>query len=236
VNQSPVDLIFSYFKLEPPTNDDNEFLSPSDIHRMQTSLSDMFRDAKPPPSGVDDVIETRSCSQSPSAKKQRLEDDVDSSSLEDLSETRLKISLDEYKDRVAVGGASVGPNAGTGPGSIWLYAKRDSSYDSQSLNSPSFDPSKPLAGYTMPAKVDAPLPYGLIGHALELIEALKASGSGSRKKTIVVLGNLFRLIIFRSPAELLNAIYLIINKLAPDYENLELGVGDQIVMRAMADA
>jgi DNA ligase-1 len=111
--------------------------------------------------------------------------------------------------------------------------------DSQSLSSAFFDPSKPLAGYAFLSEKKetfSTCPYGLIAHALELIENLKSSGSGSRKKTIVVLTNLFRIILVKFKSELIHAIYCIINKVGPDYEGLELGVGDQIVMRAMAEA
>jgi len=196
---------------------------------MQVSVADMFKKRVDEP--VDPVAETRSSSQSPSAKKQKIiDDEIEDEESPDVQNT---ITLDEYK-----GGASGGVVTTTGPGSIWLYCKHRefSNVDSQSLSSPFFDPSQPLAGYKLPDSVTAPCPYGLVAHALELIENLKASGSGSRKKTIIVLGNLFRLILCKYKSELINVIYLIINKLAPDYENLELGVGDQIVMRAMAEA
>jgi DNA ligase-1 len=167
------------------------------------------------------------------AKKVRIstaEDDIE----EDQDEVMdaPTITLEQYKS-----GILPQTNGQTGPGSIWLYAKRDAAYDPQSLNSHTFDPALPLHGYKLPEKSGSPCPYGLIAHALELIENLKASGSGSRKKTIVVLANLFRLIISKyGTVELIQAVYCIINKVGPDYEGLELGVGDQIVMRAMAEA
>ena len=196
---------------------------------MQVSVADIFK--KRTDEAIDTIAETRSSSQSPSAKKQKIIDDEIEE--EDEGSTEInRITLDEYK------GGSGGGLTTTGPGSIWLYSKHRefSNVDSQSLSSPFFDPSKLLAGYKQPDNPTAPCPYGLVAHALELIENLKASGSGSRKKTIVVLGNLFRLILCRYKSELIHVIYLIINKLAPDYENLELGVGDQIVMRAMGEA
>jgi DNA ligase-1 len=178
----------------------------------------------------DPLVESAS-PQQPSAKKQRMEIDEEDIVDSDMEKEQKTITLEQYK----AGAVHLG-NGNTGPGSIWLYAKRDSSVDSQSLSSHMFDPSKPLAGYKLPEKEGASCPYGLVAHALDLIEALKASGSGSRKKTIVVLTNLFRLILIKYKNELIHAIYLIINKVGPDYEGLELGVGDQIVMRAMAEA
>ncbi len=185
-------------------------------HRKMQDLGEMFREAK----------------------KARLDEDM----IEDTEEQENsdkpsdsnKMSLDEYRK---IESNNVVSNGQTGPGSIWLYAKRDASYDAQSLNSHTFDPSKELHGYKLPDKAGAACPYGLIAHALESIENLKASGSGSRKKTIVVLTNLFRLVIVKYGAtELIQAVYCIMNKVGPDYEGLELGVGDQIVMRAMAEA
>lgn len=190
---------------------------------MWEMLSDMFKRAAPP--AVD-----------PTPKKQRTEPNSDEEEIEEQensgNDNAPVITLDEYKN----GSTVVAGNGLTGPGSIWLYAKRDSSVDAQSLSSHSFDPSKPLVGFKLPEKENAPCPYGLVAHALDLIENLKASGSGSRKKTIVVLANLFRLILVKYRAELVSVIYCIINKVGPDYEGLELGVGDQIVMRAMAEA
>ena len=165
------------------------------------------------------------------SKKPRLVDDKEDVIVDDDPPVKTMMTLDQYKS------SSANTNGQTGPGSIWLYAKRDAAYDPQSLNSHTYDPSQELQGYTLPAKVGSPCPYGLVAHALDLIENLKASGSGSRKKTIVVLTNLFRLIVFKyGTTELIQAVYCIINKVGPDYEGLELGVGDQIVMRAMAEA
>ena len=190
---------------------------------MQASVSDMFKRA---PACVEETRETKK-QKVESDVKEKVEDEVEDSEVE--NDTKNTITLDEYR-------AGVLGNGQTGPGSIWLYAKRDSSVDSQSLSGHTYDPAKPLVGFKLPESATAPCPYGLIAHALDLIECLKASGSGSRKKTIVVLTNLFRLLAFRFKAELIHAIYLIINKVGPDYEGLELGVGDQIVTRAIAEA
>ena len=164
------------------------------------------------------------------AKKQKIHDDQMDDEIVDEEEEEgvdvTKVTLSTY-----IASNEKSSDGLTGPGSIWLYAKKESS--SNTLSNFLFDPSKELVGYTGLTSV---CPYGLIAHALDLIEALKCSGSGSRKKMIVVLTNLFRIVICKYKSELIQTIYLIINKLAPDYENLELGVGDQIVMRAMAEA
>ena len=165
----------------------------------------------------------------PESKKAKL--DVDPIEEMDTPAVTSTITLEKYIATAPVVAAA--GNGLTGPGSIWLYIKKESS--TNSLSNPFFNPSEPLVGgFALPATPACP--YGLVAHALDLIENLKASGSGSRKKTIVVLTNLFRLVIAKYKSELVQVIYLIINRLAPDYENLELGVGDQIVMRAMAEA
>jgi DNA ligase-1 len=51
-----------------------------------------------------------------------------------------------------------------------------------------------------------------------------------------MLCNLFRSIIVLSPDDLLPCLYLCLNKLAPAYEGVELGLGETILMRAIAQA
>nr|CAJ20576.1 DNA ligase, putative [Toxoplasma gondii RH] len=65
--------------------------------------------------------------------------------------------------------------------------------------------------------------------------AMKASGTGSNKKQTVVLTNLFRLLLFYAPKTLHKAIYICLNKVAPDYLGQEVGVGESLILRAMAE-
>eukprot|EP00913_Durusdinium_trenchii_P029303 g27470.t1 len=51
----------------------------------------------------------------------------------------------------------------------------------------------------------------------------------------VVLSNLFRLLIHVKPEDLIASIYILINKVAPDYEAAELGVGDSIIIKALCE-
>lgn len=53
---------------------------------------------------------------------------------------------------------------------------------------------------------------------------------------IEILANFFRSVIALTPDDLLPCIYLCLNKLAPDYEGLELGVGDMVLMKAISQA
>lgn len=51
-----------------------------------------------------------------------------------------------------------------------------------------------------------------------------------------MLSNFFRSVIVLTPDDLLCSVYLCLNKLAPAYEGIELGIGDTVLMRAIAQA
>lgn len=55
-------------------------------------------------------------------------------------------------------------------------------------------------------------------------------------KNIETLSNLLRSVICLSPGDLLPCIYLCLNRLGPAYEGLELGIGETILMKAVAQA
>ncbi|XP_042227837.1 DNA ligase 1-like isoform X4 [Homarus americanus] len=75
------------------------------------------------------------------------------------------------------------------------------------------------------------VPYLALAKTMELIE--KTSG---RLKTIEILANLFRSVIVLSPDDLLHCVYLCLNKVAPAFEGVELGIGETILMSAIAQA
>ncbi|XP_076309192.1 LOW QUALITY PROTEIN: DNA ligase 1 [Tachypleus tridentatus] len=75
------------------------------------------------------------------------------------------------------------------------------------------------------------VPYLALARTLEEIESVSA-----RLKMIEILANFFRSVIVMSPDDLLYAVYLCLNKLAPDYEGIELGVGETVLMKAVAQA
>ncbi|CAK0800833.1 unnamed protein product [Prorocentrum cordatum] len=99
------------------------------------------------------------------------------------------------------------------------------------LSSAAFDPALRAADYP----VGKPVGFALVSGALREIEALKHSGKGSRKVMTVILSNLFRTLIHSRPEDLAPTIYILSNKVAPDYEEAELGVGDSIVIRALCE-
>lgn len=51
-----------------------------------------------------------------------------------------------------------------------------------------------------------------------------------------MLCNFFRSVIVLTPEDLLCSVYLCLNKLAPAYEGIELGIGETVLMRAIAQA
>ncbi|KAI1291856.1 DNA ligase 1 [Halotydeus destructor] len=65
---------------------------------------------------------------------------------------------------------------------------------------------------------------------------LEIEGVSSRLKMIEILANYFSSVILLTPEDLLPSIYLCLNKLAPDYEGIELGIGESLIIKAVAEA
>ncbi|XP_069805188.1 DNA ligase 1 [Dendropsophus ebraccatus] len=75
------------------------------------------------------------------------------------------------------------------------------------------------------------VPYLAVARTFEMIE-----NESARLKNIETLSNLLRSVICLSPGDLLPCIYLCLNRLGPAYEGLELGIGETILMKAVAQA
>ncbi|XP_078393637.1 DNA ligase 1, partial [Cetorhinus maximus] len=75
------------------------------------------------------------------------------------------------------------------------------------------------------------VPYLAVAQTFEKIEEESA-----RLKNIKTLSNLYRSVIALSPQDLLPCIYLCLNQLGPAYQGLELGVGETVLMKAVAQA
>lgn len=116
----------------------------------------------------------------------------------------------------------------SGPYSLWVGAAGDQ----KSVLSPAFHPK--LKGEDFP--VGTPVGFALVSRALAEIEDLKGSGQGSRKKMTVILSNVFRILLYSRPEDLVSTVYIICNKVAPDYEEAELGVGDGLLMKTMCQS
>jgi DNA ligase-1 len=115
----------------------------------------------------------------------------------------------------------------SGPISLWTGSSKDDS----ALLSPAFDPALRASEFV----IGKPLGFSLLSAALSDIEAQKGSGTGSRKRSTIVLANFFRCVLYFSPEDLVPAIYFVSNKVAPDYEESELGIGDATLIGAMGE-
>ncbi len=80
-------------------------------------------------------------------------------------------------------------------------------------------------------KAGEPVPYSHLATAYEKIEA-----TSKRLEIAAILTKALRCIIELTPEDLLPAIYLCVNKLAPAHEGVELGLGDMVLTKALAEA
>ncbi|KAL1925333.1 uncharacterized protein VTP21DRAFT_216 [Calcarisporiella thermophila] len=80
-------------------------------------------------------------------------------------------------------------------------------------------------------KKGEPVPYLALCKTFELIEP-----ETKRLAILDMVTNFFRAVIELTPDNLLQVVYLCINKLCPDYEGLELGIGEMLLMKAVGEA
>ncbi|KAA8530607.1 hypothetical protein F0562_005316 [Nyssa sinensis] len=76
-----------------------------------------------------------------------------------------------------------------------------------------------------------PAPYVHLARTFDLVEDEKG-----KIKATLMLCNMFRSLLSLSPEDVLPAVYLCTNKIAPDHENLELNIGGSIVVAALEEA
>lgn len=142
--------------------------------------------------------------------------------------------LDEAGAAAAGGGAeekrptTEAFNIDNGPISLWVGPPGK---DTSLLLSPAFDPSCRSSELT----IGKPVGFALLSGALADIEAQKGSGAGSRKRSTIVLANFFRCLLHYRPEDLVPAIYFVSNKVAPDYEESELGIGDSTLISTIGE-
>lgn len=80
-------------------------------------------------------------------------------------------------------------------------------------------------------KRDQATPYMAFAKTLQAIEATKG-----RLKTIEILSNFFRSVLVLSPKDLLPCVNLCLNRLAPAYEGIELGIGESLLIKAIVQS
>ncbi|KAJ1656425.1 ATP-dependent DNA ligase Cdc17 [Dispira simplex] len=73
--------------------------------------------------------------------------------------------------------------------------------------------------------------YAVLCYMFEQVEA-------TTKRLLIadILTHFFRRVIAKAPQELLPSVYLCINRLSPQYEGIELGVGESLLIKAVAEA
>ena len=75
------------------------------------------------------------------------------------------------------------------------------------------------------------IPFLALSKTLESIEA-----TSSRLKTIEVLSNYFRSVMVQTPTDLQPSVYMTLNRLAPAWEGIELGIGESLLIKAIANS
>ncbi|GAA95367.1 hypothetical protein E5Q_02023.2 [Mixia osmundae IAM 14324] len=80
-------------------------------------------------------------------------------------------------------------------------------------------------------KAGDPVPYASLVKTFQLIE-----GTSKRLEISAFLSAYLLAVIQRSPEDLTRVVYLCINRLCPDYEGLELGIGEGLLQKAIAEA
>jgi DNA ligase-1 len=103
---------------------------------------------------------------------------------------------------------------------ILASAKASSSKEVQELQA--------LFGIWEPGK---PVPYLALARAFREIHQTR-----SKLRHIAVVREFFRAVLERTPDQLVPCIYLATNKLAPQFEGIELGIGDMIMQKAIMEA
>nr|XP_003406544.1 DNA ligase 1 isoform X1 [Loxodonta africana]XP_023398967.1 DNA ligase 1 isoform X1 [Loxodonta africana] len=75
------------------------------------------------------------------------------------------------------------------------------------------------------------VPYLAVARTFEKVEEVSA-----RLRMVETLSNLLRSVVALSPPDLLPVLYLSLNRLGPPQQGLELGVGDGVLLKAVAQA
>ncbi|SCV74763.1 BQ2448_7792 [Microbotryum intermedium] len=75
------------------------------------------------------------------------------------------------------------------------------------------------------------VPYSALADTFELI-----AGTTKRLEITAMLTKFLISVIEKTPSDLLRTVYLCINRLAPDYESIELGIGESLLMKAICQS
>lgn len=98
-----------------------------------------------------------------------------------------------------------------------------------------FDVSPYIAKYPPPQEKDSFL-FSFLVEILQKVDDAFKSGLGSRKYVFTLLSNFFRVLIYHKPSDVVPAVYIILNRISAEYEGEEIGVGDSMLVKAMAES
>ncbi|GIX65152.1 DNA ligase 1 [Babesia caballi] len=98
-----------------------------------------------------------------------------------------------------------------------------------------FDITPYVPTFPPPGHQDSLL-FGFLAEILEQADNAFRSGLGSRKYVYTLLSNFFRVLIYHKPTDVIKAVYIMMNKISPEYEGEEIGVGDVMLVKAMAES
>ena len=115
------------------------------------------------------------------------------------------------------------------PSPVDSSKKANTSTTSATDFAPNTESYRPIEGAFW--KEGEQMPYLALAKTFKLIEE-----EPSRLKITLTLTNLFRSAIRLSPKDVLSCVYLSLNKLGPAYEGQELGIGETLLMKALAQA
>jgi DNA ligase-1 len=76
-----------------------------------------------------------------------------------------------------------------------------------------------------------PVPYRALAQTFYCMEK-----TTKRLELLSIVTNYFRSVLALTPNDLVPSMYLLTNKVAPDYENIELGIGDTVLFKSLAEA
>ncbi|EAN31294.1 DNA ligase I ATP-dependent (dnl1) family protein [Theileria parva strain Muguga] len=151
---------------------------------------------------------------------------LDQSDVKSLLKLEKKALKKEFDDEPAVGSL------------FNIYIKKCDSNDD--ITSSRFDPAlfdiTPYFPSTMCGKPNNSILFSLVSSVLQKSDDIFCTGKGSRKSVLTLLANFYRVLIYYNPPDVIPVTYLLLNRICPEYENIEIGVGDSLIIKSMSEA